>query len=791
MRLLRDCSVLFILGSLSLCAAPRGGTMENLDFTVTGTKIPEAAAHDWNLGATGARGWMYSDKMVTSDARQIVITKVEKGSPADGVLEIGDVILGVNGKKFSYDPRIEMGKALGLTELKEGKLQLMHWRAGKRGVVELQLPILGEYSATAPYDCPKSKLILERGCEALAKRVASGEKRKHPITRSLNALALLASGNDKYLPLMKQEAQWAAEFTSNGYKSWSYSYVTIFLAEYTLATGDKTYLQGLRRLALEISNGQSVVGSWGHRFIRDDGALGGYGMMNSPGIPLTIGLVLAREAGVKDAVITEAIEKSARLIRFYVGKGAVPYGDHHPWIQTHDDNGKCGMAAVLFTLLGDKEATTFFSKMSLACHGSERDTGHTGNFFNMLWAMPGVSQAGPEAAGAWMKEFGSWYYDLARQWDGNFIHQGPPSMRKDSYRDWDCTGAYLLAYAMPLKKLFITGKGAELVDALDRKHVADIINESKGWTNKDRESHYDSLNKNQLIERLASWSPVVRERAAMALKRRKPDAALMAELMSLFETKNLNAKIGVCQLMAHLKPVAAVEPLRKYLKSDDLWLRVKAAEALASIGKPAMSTLPEMLEMLARDHTETDPRGMEQRYLNFAIFDKLLRHSIDGVDRDLLRKAITAGLKNEDGRSRGSIGNIYKKLSFDEIKPLLPAIYDAVKKPAPSGIMFAAGVRLSGLEVLAKNHIKEGMPLCLEVMDVDKWGKGKRIGRCLKALSHYGGAAKPLLPKLREIEEKLSKHREKKNLKPHLDQVKKLIAKIESAKDAPKLIPLK
>ena len=53
------------------------------DFT-KGESISANARHDWNLGATGARGWMFCDKMVTSDARQIAITKVEAGSPADG-----------------------------------------------------------------------------------------------------------------------------------------------------------------------------------------------------------------------------------------------------------------------------------------------------------------------------------------------------------------------------------------------------------------------------------------------------------------------------------------------------------------------------------------------------------------------------------------------------------------------------------------------------------------------------------------------------------------------------------
>ena len=36
-----------------------------------------------------------------------------------------------------------------------------------------------------------------------------------------------------------------------------------------------------------------------------DGRLGGYGMMNSPGLPLTISLVMAREAGMDDPAIAE------------------------------------------------------------------------------------------------------------------------------------------------------------------------------------------------------------------------------------------------------------------------------------------------------------------------------------------------------------------------------------------------------------------------------------------------------------------------------------------------------
>ncbi|MFY7873884.1 MAG: hypothetical protein ACOVQM_00470, partial [Pirellula sp.] len=42
------------------------------DFT-KGAKIPKDSRHDWNLGPTGLRGWIFCDRLVTTDARQILI----------------------------------------------------------------------------------------------------------------------------------------------------------------------------------------------------------------------------------------------------------------------------------------------------------------------------------------------------------------------------------------------------------------------------------------------------------------------------------------------------------------------------------------------------------------------------------------------------------------------------------------------------------------------------------------------------------------------------------------------
>jgi len=736
-------------------AAPGQGKIALPDFT-RGDPIPEGYTHDWTLGPTGLRGWIYSDRLETTDARQIRITRVEEGSPADGVLQVGDVILGVGGKPFDGDPRVLFGKAIteAEREANRGALRLLRWRDGKTENVVVKLQVMGSYSATAPFDCPKSRKILEQGWQALAEKMERDPSGGHIIPRALNALALLASGDAEYHPLLREQAGILSGYDqSTGVRTWQYAYVNIFLAEYVLATDDRTCVdRGLRRITKMIVDGQSGVGSWGHGFVEaGSNRLGGYGMMNAPGIPLTYSLVLAQRAGVDVPGLDEAIRKSERLLRFYVGKGSVPYGDHRPWIQTHCDNGKNEMAAVLFDLQGDAEAAEYFSRMAVASHGAERDTGHTGPFFNILWALPGVVRSGPQASGTWLEEFG-WHYDLARRWDGTFRHQGPPGRSGDKYRNWDSTGAYLLGYAQALQMTCLTGRKPSVAPRIDRATARNLLEDGRGWSNNDRNSFYDALSTEQLLERLASWSPTVRHRAAMALGRRQDD--VIAPLIGLLDSPDLHARYGACQAltMQRGRGAAAVPALVETFRADDLWLRILAADALAGIGEPARSVVPEILARLTKNDPGNDPRNMEQRFLAMALFnrrDGLIGRSLEGVDRQLLVEAVRAGLQNEDGRARGNIGSVYTNLTYDEIKPLLPAIRQAIAEPAPSGIMFASGIRISGLELFARHRIDEGIELLADyARNQKKHGSQARIVQVMKMLEAYGAHARRVIPRL-------------------------------------------
>ncbi len=212
-----DTSVAIILGVLCLVVGAAGRlsaaapTPAPPDFTRGGKRDQN---HDWLLGPTGARGWIFlRHEDLTAASRQILITAVDAGSPADGVLRTNDVILGVFGKPFADDARKSFGRAIAAAEEKTGVLRLIRWREGQSNNVELKLAVLGKYSDTAPYGCPKSKKIFEQGCRLIAK--AGLQEADIPI--DLNALALLASGKEEYRPMLADYAKKVAASLHTGH----------------------------------------------------------------------------------------------------------------------------------------------------------------------------------------------------------------------------------------------------------------------------------------------------------------------------------------------------------------------------------------------------------------------------------------------------------------------------------------------------------------------------------------------------------------------------------------------
>ena len=749
--------------------------------------------HDWLLGPTGARGWVFTrDEDLTAKSRQILITAVDAGSPADGILHTKDVILGVNGKLFADDARKTFGRAITAAEEKTGVLQLIRWRKGQSANVEVKLPVLGAYSDTAPYDCPKSKAIFEQGCRLIAKKGLAEELTEdNAIPNDINALALLASGKEEYRPMLAAYARKVAPSLQPDVWTWFYGYGNMFLAEYVLATGDKSILPELKRTTMAVALGQSAVGTWGHGFAMPSGNLGGYGSMNQPGIPVTLSLVLARQAGVNDPALDRAIDKSAGFLRYYVDKGSIPYGDHQPGA-SHENNGMCSSLAVLVDLLGDREATAFYSRMATAAY-DERERGHCGIVWSLLWALPGASRCGPLATGAYMKEQG-WYYDLARNWKGGFVYQRQAGKEgnDDEYTDWDVTGAYLLSYGLPLKSLYLMGKNPSAVPPLNADEVKEVIAAGRDVYPVNGKNGYDARTTDELLAGLSSWSPATRYRSAQALGRRKDDS--VPALLKLLAGSNRYGRYGACKALGCLGSRAdvAAPQVRALLNASDAWLQSLACNAIAHLSPEVRKASVNDLLVLAVRKNPNDPRRMTQRADANALFEPypgsdepeaILADSLAGVDRKLLYPAIQSVLENDDGAARSTLQHIYKKLTERDLAVMLPAIVKAIEKLAPSDEMFGGGIRVAGLDLLSRLHIREGMQLCVSVIEVERWDEED-----LDYLKRYGKEANAVVPQLQEIHRKLIETDPDNKLVKFLHDS---IAQIRSSKASPKLVDMK
>jgi len=776
--------------------------------------------HDWTLGSTGARGWIWTAKIpqgASRDARQILVTKVDKGSPADGKLRVGDVIVGVNGKDFTYDARKAFANAVTEAEKHQnrGRLSLRVWRSGKVNDVVLKLKVMGIYSDTSPYDCPKTEAIIDMACDYL-----KDKKLDKGLKGQITALGLMATGRQDVMPKVKTYARSICvpgEVLSVESKismiAWVWSYKCLFLTEYYLRTGDEYVLDTIKEYATKIAMGQSGVGTWGHAVSPKDlnegqmhGRLGGYGAMNQISVVCMMSLSLAERCGVTNSEITQALKRGDVFFSYYINKGAIPYGDHNPGIQRFDDNGKCAGAAVMFDLMGNHPGAEFFSAMAVGNSPGGREQGHTGNFWSHLWGGIGAARSGKEGLSTFFKEM-RWYFDFERGWQGNILYQGNPAVIVNNHKNagWDCTGARLLQLCLPRKQLYITGKGMKVEKPLTGTVLTEAIEAGRFITYPEG---LKDLDKKTILRMLAHPLPPVRHLGAQALAAQNINC--VDTLIKMLDSKNINARYGACQALgvAGFKSKKAVDALiEKALKSDGLALRLYAIGALTGndmkkgLAPAAKAAIPALLK-LAVSRSKDDPRRLMQRKLGTALFyagrvqptkGLIQLYGVDGLDRSLLIPAIKELLTVDDGRSRGSVASIYPKLDKSDLELLWGDIYLSVKNISPSGIMFADGSRHSGLKLIEQNNFKEGIDLAISLLQEDRWGGGSRQKACLPILAQYGASAKVALPTLRKLkqeqEAKLAKKQRRSKKPPSkkdadgLDLIKKTIKAIENGKE--------
>ena len=787
----------------------RGNAIETVDRKLT-----------YNLGATGLRGWIYTKAATffdscqgrtTTASRQILVTHVGKGSPADGVMEVNDVILGVDGKPFTDDARQSIARAIQQAEkaANKGVLKLTRWRAGKTDQVQLKLRVMGMYSDTAPYNCPKSRRIFDEACKVLA-----AEPLKEDLWGAINGLALMATGKDEYLPRVRQFARKMGPPTlklelKDGMVVWDWGYRNVFLCEYYLLTGDKEVLHAIRQYTVHLAMGQSMYGTFGHGISRrrPDGGLHGsippYGPVNAAGLIGNLAIVLGGKCGVKHPEVAPAIERASRFFGYYVDKGAIPYGEHEPW-PYHENNGKNAMTVLLFAVQGNRPHEARYFAKSVTASYRNREYGHTGQGFSYLWGALGANAGGPKAVAAFFRE-ASWHFDLVRRCDGSFTYDGGEQYGagktsddtyygKSGYYGLSPTACYVLTYSLPLRKLYITGRDASQANWLNRKDVAEAV--ASGRFDLDRKT----MSTAELLAAFNDWSPIVRGWAAEELARRPESGKLVERLIALAKGPDAHRRQAAAEALGHIKSPEAIPVLTDLLADRDRWVRTKAAAALKEMRDAARPALEAMLKAVAemtgpgQPIAWDDPVEISSGKLAEALFAGLLKDSVKAVDTKLLYPAIRAVARNPDGMARMRLRHTFEKLlTIDDIKALAPEILAAIDEPSPADTMFANEIRMGGLKALARYHFREGIHVAAKFARTQSaHGSERRTGEIMKELLRYGTAARPVIPDLKALIVQFNKQTAARQFPANCNRqrvasVDKAIEAIEAATSQPKL----
>ena len=220
---------------------------------------PDAEVQGWyyNLGITGMRA-----ELVAEAPKSLVVRHVFAGTPASGVVLVGDHVVGAGGEMFreahlngygekyfgATGPIEEFAAALESAQDRAakapGKLALTLLRKGKEVAVTLDVGTrYGSFGATYPADCPKSARIAAELLEYLVKNQGADGSFGDPVHDTFAPLALLASGEPRYLPAVERCVRHLGASTKASHDgeehslpNWTYAAAAIVMSEYHLAT---------------------------------------------------------------------------------------------------------------------------------------------------------------------------------------------------------------------------------------------------------------------------------------------------------------------------------------------------------------------------------------------------------------------------------------------------------------------------------------------------------------------------------------------------------------------------
>ncbi len=691
---------------------------------------------DSQFGPTGIHGMRAK--------QELRVTYVAEGSPAAGKVMPNDVIVGANGKRFESDAIRELAAAIGVSECaaRDGNLSL-ELKGGRQA--ELRLKVYGDFSDTAPANCPKTDAIVT----AVADRMITMPKELAEDHLAVGWLGLMATGEDKYLDFVKANLpvqEWAKPDREQimsvvrgesdlGYVGWYWGYRLMALCEYHLLTGDKSVLPGIETYAVALSKGQDAAGTWGHRMAtpKRGGRLPGYAHINQPSLACFIGLALARKCGIDDPALAKALTKCQGFFNTFTGRGAIPYGVHSPNSRDFDNNGMGGLAALAMSFVGDREAARFFSRQ-VAADYDRLETGHATHFFNVIWSPLGANVAGPEVAREFHKR-SDWLYTLYRSWDDQFTYNGR------TQKAIDTNGALLLNYCTPRKKLHITGKNADPSLWASKTEAQDIMNLTK--------IDYKRLSVDELIALFGHEAPQVRRRAQWELREREGDFhGKLGKMIGEGSDLQQETAIG---FYGYKCPPEWAQPRMRVIAgvlnnaNENPEVRAQAASALAWQPPHGQTHFDDILRLLLEDKAG-DAYGLIDETLGSALTTISTTPFADGLikDKELFYRAVRKLSANPRQGARGDALKLLSDMPAEDFAQVADEVKMVVLNRNPNFHSYhnPRQTLVPGGQLLARMGIKEGPEWALQVLrskDGKASFKNDAVATVLRA---YGANAK-------------------------------------------------
>ncbi|MFZ9935665.1 MAG: DUF6288 domain-containing protein, partial [Luteolibacter sp.] len=582
----------------------------------------------------------------------------------------------------------------------------------------------------APYDCPKSAAILKRA------RIGKGGSVALCTLASLASQDASPAAAKPFSPpkpdkLVKSVSEW--KLSNPMFCTWRDGYTLIADCEqYHRAPSDGLF-NGIRSKALNLAAGQDAGGLWGHQLATPErnGRLPGYAQMNQPSLTILIGLLLAQKCGVEDPLLTEAIERTSTYYESYIGRGSMNYGVHGPNEWNFNNNGMSATAAIAMALRGNKEGARFFSKLSAATVNLEQ--GHAANIFNPFWTPLGAAVAGPEVMSGFFKE-SRWLYTMYRRWDGTFWF---PDKRFDG-------SALVIPYTLAKRSLLITGRDADESLWLKGQAAREAVAAER--------TDYAAKGTAELLKLTRHELPQVRIRAIAALNKRddyKPDIGQWLTK----GTKHEKMLAMACLGRAAEAGVPHIDQLAALLRDsgEDVWVRVRAAQALATIGEPARPHYMDLVRF-ALEERGWDRFGDVDCDLGPAI-NKLCPIPFSSnlvTDKEVFYAAALKLIRNKRFQVRSHGLSMLREMPRADFPVVADAVMHEARDEDPSYHSYHNKMYVrDAICVLARGRVKEGLQMA---QDIGKMPDGKqsfKMQAMYAALASYGAAGRPVVESIR------------------------------------------